>query len=105
MSSNRSKDNAGQADQLSAMMMPMNGAALSPVLMAQSLAQESVKFWARRMHAYADWAGAAAASKSPDQLLDAQNAFLSQTQKDYMQESAAMAAIVTGQGKGADRAT
>jgi hypothetical protein len=68
-----------------------SAAAASPMRMAQSVAQESFKFWARRMHAYAQWAEAAAASTSPQQLMEAQSAFLARAQKDYAQESAVLA--------------
>lgn len=78
----------------------VNDAALAPLSLYRSLAQESLHFWARRLQAYAEWAEAAASSQSPLQLMEAQTAFMARIQKDYAAESTAMASLVqTGLSK------
>lgn len=69
-------------------------AAASPMRIAQSMTQEGMKFMARRLHAYADWADAFAASSTPQQWMETQNAFLARAQRDYAEESAALAATL-----------
>lgn len=84
----------GAAFGLNGVASLMSNAASSPMRMTQTLTQEGLRFWARRMHAYADWADAAARSATPEQFLAAQNAFFTRAQEDYAQESAAVAEVI-----------
>lgn len=56
----------------------------------QSLAEDGIRFWARRLHTYADWAAAAATCRTPDQFIDAQTRFITRTQSDYTEGTAAL---------------
>ena len=67
--------------------------AASSFLMTQRMALEAARFWARRMHAYADQMEALAACSSPDQFIGAQTRFVERLQDDYAAESAAFTQI------------
>ena len=75
-----------------------NGARSTPDLLAtlnatsfaasQRLALEAARFWARRMHAYADQMETLCKCTSPDELMKAQRGFIDRMQQDYAEESA-----------------
>lgn len=87
---------------LEAQAEAINGAALAPMSLYRSLAQESLQFWARRLQAYAAWAEAAATSRTPQEMMEAQTAFMAQIQQDYAEEGAAMASLMRSGLPGGD---
>jgi len=75
---------------LSAALSP-NG---NPFLLSQRMALEATRFWARRLHAYADQFEVLAGCKSPNDLAQAQARFLEQMREDYAAETQAMSAVL-----------
>jgi hypothetical protein len=77
-------------------MAPFVGDAVaSPFRVYQGLIQENMRFWARRLHAYADWILATSASASAEEIMAAQKTFLAQTQQDYTRQGTVLAEIMT----------
>lgn len=59
------------------------------------LATESTRFWARRLHAYADWMTTMAQCTTPAEVMQAQSQFIARTQEDYAAESAALTKLAS----------
>lgn len=86
-----------------------NGARQTPDLLAplnahsfaasQRLALEAARFWARRMHAYADQMEALSKCTSADDLMKAQRGFIDRMQQDYAEESAAFTQLLSSSAK------
>jgi hypothetical protein len=64
-------------------------------LVSQRIALEAARFWARRMHAYADQMETIASCASPDEFANAQTRFLERMRDDYAAESEAIGAMLT----------
>jgi hypothetical protein len=52
-----------------------------------------MRFWAKRLHAYADWMTTMARSTTPAHMMEAQSQFVAHTQADYVSESARLATL------------
>ena len=78
---------------------PIGSAASSPLTISSALTRESIRFWACRMQAYADWTDCAVRSTSLESWLQAQSAFWQRTQQDYLQEGTAIAAALAPERK------
>jgi hypothetical protein len=89
------------ARQTSDIPSPLNSASF---LVSQRVALETARFWARRMHAYADQMEALAKCTSPDDLVKAQRGFMERMQQDYAEESAALTQLVSAPTRGEDQA-
>ena len=68
-------------------------------LMSQRFALEAARFWARRLHAYADQMETLAHCSNVDDFTNAQSRFVERLQKDYAEESAAFTDILGSAGK------
>jgi hypothetical protein len=62
---------------------------------SQRLALEAARFWARRLHAYADQMEALAACTSADDVAAVQTRFIDRMREDYVAESEAIGALMT----------
>ena len=90
-----------------------NGARQTPDLLAplnansfvasQRIALEAARFWARRMHAYADQMETLCKCTSPDDLMKAQRGFIDRMQQDYAEESAALTQLMASPERGDER--
>ena len=90
-----------------------NGARQTPDLLAplnansfvasQRIALEAARFWARRMHAYADQMETLCKCTSPDDLMKAQRGFIDRMQQDYAEESAAFTQLMASPERGDER--
>lgn len=80
-------------------VLPSPVLALSPVVainsfrLSQHIALEAAKFWARRMHAYADQFEALVACAQPTDLVEAQSRFIQRMQDDYVAERETLTTI------------
>jgi hypothetical protein len=82
-------------DAVSSMLAIMQGPTASTFLVSQRFALEAARFWARRMHAYADQMELLASCTSPDEIAGAQTRFLERLRDDYAAESQAVTALLT----------
>jgi hypothetical protein len=64
-------------------------------LVSQKLAMEAARFWARRMHAYADQMEEFARCSNAGEYISAQQHFIERLQEDYARETTAVADIFT----------
>src|SRR5204862_595110 len=78
------------SESISAIASIMQGPAANSFAVSQGLALEAARFWARRMHAYADQMETLASCASPDQFAAAQAKFIGRLQEDYVTEGAEM---------------
>lgn len=62
---------------------------------SQRIALEAARFWARRMHAYADQMEALCKCTSADDLMQAQRGFIDRMQQDYAEESAVFTRLLS----------
>src|SRR5262245_14582693 len=60
-------------------------------LVSQKLALQTTRFWARRLHAYADQMEEMSRCSSPDEFMTAQRHFLERMRADYADETSAFA--------------
>lgn len=70
----------------------------NPFALSQRIALESARFWARRMHAYADQMEALAACTNVDEIAGAQTRFIDQMREDYAAETKALSALLAANG-------
>lgn len=90
-----------------------NGARQTPDLLAplntnsflasQRIALEAARFWARRMHAYADQMETLCKCTTADDLINAQRGFIDRMQQDYAEESAAFTQLMSSAVQAEDR--
>ena len=98
----RRKNGAQEApDAVSSMVAMMQGPTANTFLVSQRFALEAARFWARRMHAYADQMEQLAGCRSPDELAGVQSRFLERLRDDYAAETQAFTALLTPE-RGAD---
>jgi hypothetical protein len=83
------------SDAVSTMLSALQAPTANSLLMSQRIALESAKFWARRMHAYADQMETLSTCSSPDDFAGAQTRFLERMRDDYAAESEAIGALLT----------
>ncbi len=84
----------------SAPIAPLLNPASAPFLVGQRLAFEAARFWARRMHAYADQLETLADCTSPDDLARAQSRFLERMREDYAAEGKLISAVLSPEQRG-----
>ncbi|MES1199418.1 MAG: phasin family protein [Pseudomonadota bacterium] len=72
---------------VSSMMAMMQVPAASGIVVGQKLAQETTRFWARRMRAYIDQLETLASCSNPNQLIAAQAQFIERMQEDFAAET------------------
>jgi hypothetical protein len=82
-------------DPVSSMVAMMQGPTANTFLVSQRFALEAARFWARRMHAYADQMELLASCKSPDELAGVQTRFIERLRDDYAAETQAFTALLT----------
>lgn len=63
-------------------------------LISQRMALEAARFWARRLHAYADQMETLAQCSTPGDFAAAQTKFLERMRDDYREESEAVGALI-----------
>lgn len=80
---------------VSPMVAMMQGPAADSFLLSQRMALEAARFWARRLHAYADQMETLAHCSTADELAVAQTRFLERMRDDYAEESRAIGALIT----------
>ncbi|WP_395644741.1 phasin family protein [Terricaulis sp.] len=68
-------------------------------LMSQRFALEAARFWARRLHAYADQMETLAHCSNVDEFTNAQTRFVERLQRDYAEEGAAFTDLLGSAGK------
>ncbi|HYD86962.1 MAG TPA: phasin family protein [Vitreimonas sp.] len=94
----------GAPDKTPFMFAVMPNPALHSIVASQRVALETARFWARRMHAYADQMEMLAGCSSPDEFARAQTRFIERMRDDYTDENRKLSALLTppaGEG-GAD---
>ena len=79
---------------ISSLVALMQGPAASSFAVGQRIALEAARFWARRMHAYADQMEAFAACTSADELARVQTHFIERMRDDYAAESKVLGELV-----------
>ena len=82
------------SDTVSSLVAMMQGPTANSFVVSQRLALEAARFWARRMHAYADQMETLAACTSPDEMAAAQTRFIERMREDYVAESKALGELV-----------
>lgn len=94
MTSRRSTDAHEASKAISSFADLIQTPTANSLMMSQRLALETARFWARRMHAYADQMETLASCTSPDDLASAQTKFLERMRDDYAAESEAISALL-----------
>lgn len=83
----------------------MPNPALQTFAASQRVALEAARFWARRMHSYAEQMETLCECAGPDDVARAQSMFLERMREDYAEESKALRAILAlPSANGADEA-
>lgn len=95
MTSKRRDGAAEASDTVTSLVSMLQGPAASSFVVSQRLALEAARFWARRMHAYADQMETLAACASADDVAAAQTRFIERMRDDYVAESEALGALLT----------
>ncbi len=95
MTTKRSNGAHEAPDTVSVLAAVLQGPTASSFVMSQRFALEAVRFWARRMRAYADQMEVLAGCSSADDLAQAQTRFLDRMRDDYAAETQAMTAMLT----------
>ena len=83
------------SDTVTSFVSMLQGPAASTLVASQRLALEAARFWARRLHAYADQMEALAACATPNDLAHAQTRFIERMRDDYAEEGRALGALLT----------
>jgi hypothetical protein len=73
----------------------MQAPTANSLIMSQRFALEAARFWARRMHAYADQMETLANCTSTGDVATAQTQFLERMREDWAAESEAFGALMT----------
>ena len=95
MANRRSNGGNGSPESVSSLVDIMQTPAANTFLVSQRFALEAAKFWARRMHAYADQMEVLASCRSPDDLAGAQTRFLERMREDYATEGEAIGELLS----------
>jgi hypothetical protein len=82
------------SDTVTSLVTMLQGPAANTLVVSQRIALEAARFWARRMHAYADQMEALAACATPDDVATAQTRFIERMRDDYAAESKALEALI-----------
>jgi hypothetical protein len=83
----------------------LEGPARNGWLVSQKLAMQATRFWARRLHAYADQMEEISRCSNPDEFMTAQRHFLERMRADYVDETSAFADIFNAARDEAHRAS
>lgn len=90
------RDGAAEAsDTVTSLVAMLQGPAANSLVVSQRFAIEAARFWARRMHAYADQMEALVACASADDVAAAQTRFIERMREDYVAESETLGALLT----------
>lgn len=73
----------------------MPNPAIQSFAASQRVALEAARFWARRMHAYADQMETLARCGTPNEFARAQTEFIDRLREDYSAESKVIAQLIT----------
>lgn len=92
--SNGSRNKSDDSGAAAAFTSMMNAPAANSVLLSQRMALEAARFWARRLHAYADQMETLARCSTPRDFAAAQTRFLERLREDYAQESEAVGSMI-----------
>lgn len=82
------------APEVNRFMQALQAPTATSFLMSQRFALEAARFWARRMHAYADQMETLARCRSSEDFTSAQSHFIERLQQDYAEESAAFTGLL-----------
>lgn len=105
---NRRSNGASPPDTITSFVNALQAPAANSFLVSQRFALEAARFWARRMHAYADQMEALAACATPDDMANAQKRFIDRMRDDYAAESAEVQKLLRttyGEAAAAQRAS
>lgn len=78
----------------------MPNPALQSFAASQRVVLEAARFWARRMHAYADQMETLAHCATPDEFAQAQTQFIHRLRDDYRAESKTLSALIAPEREG-----
>ena len=95
MTSKRRDGAAEASDTVTSLVSMLQGPAANSLVVSQRLAIEAARFWARRMHAYADQMEALVGCASADDVAVAQTRFIERMRDDYVAESEALGSLLT----------
>jgi hypothetical protein len=95
MANKRNNGGNGSPDSVSSLVDIMQTPAANTFLVSQRFALEAARFWARRMHAYADQMEVLATCRSTDDIAGAQTRFLERMREDYAVESEAIGSLLS----------
>ena len=94
MTSRRKSEPNGASKTVSTFADMIQTPAANTFLVSQRFALEAAKFWARRMHAYADQMEELAKCRSADDIAGAQTRFIERMREDYAAESEALGELL-----------
>jgi hypothetical protein len=94
MTSRRKSEPNGASNAISTFADMVQAPAASTFLVSQRFALEAARFWARRMHAYADQMEVLANCRSADDVAGAQTRFIERMREDYAAESEALGELL-----------
>lgn len=90
----KKQNGANGAPEITRLVQAMQAPTATSFLMSQRLALEAARFWARRLHAYADQMETLVSCSSPQDFSAAQSRFMERLQQDYAEESAAFTGLL-----------
>ncbi|MCL4715206.1 MAG: hypothetical protein KJZ75_09875 [Hyphomonadaceae bacterium] len=94
MTAKRSSGAQAAPDKTPFLFAVMPNPAMQSFVASQRVALEAARFWARRMHAYADQMETLACCTNPDDFAKAQTHFFDRMREDYAAETKAMSTIL-----------
>lgn len=103
MTTKRTNGGAHGAPEINRLVSVLQAPTATSFLMTQRFALEAARFWARRMHAYADQMETLAHCSNADDFTKAQTRFVERLQQDYADESAAFTDLMSSAVKAEPR--
>lgn len=97
MPAKRSNGSRSNSEAASEVASAFTTSAAGPFLLSQRMALEAARFWARRLHAYADQMETLARCATPSDFAAAQTQFLERMRDDYAEESEVVGTLITAQ--------
>lgn len=95
MTAKRGNGAGGASEAISTFATMLQSPAANSVVMSQRFALEAARFWARRLHAYADQMEKLATCTTPGDVAQMQTRFLDRMREDYAEEGAALTQLIT----------
>ena len=85
----------GASNAVSSTMAFLQSPGANSFLLSQKLALEATRFWARRLHAYAEQMETLASCREPREFASANVRFFEKLREDYALETTAIAELLT----------